>query len=114
MVSEAVSGESRLAQSRVGRAASLHAIATTRRLFHPGFEDDMPYTFGMIGLEEGPLFGSQIIGIDPTGVEIGLPVEVEFRDVPVEEILEDKRDRVPLKGGFTLPYFAPTNGGDAA
>lgn len=89
------------------------ALATTRRLFHPGFENDLPYTFAMIELKEGPLFGTQIIGGDPADIEIGLPVEVEFRDVSIEETPEDKRDQIPFEGGFTLPYFTPTSGGDA-
>lgn len=92
----------------------IFAQATTHRLFHPGFEDDLPYTFAMIKLEEGPLFGSQIINIDVDEIEVGLPVEVQFKDVSAEEIPEDKRRNFPLDGGFTLPYFAPRNEGDAA
>lgn len=94
-------------------SGAIFAIATTRRLFHPGFEDDLPYTFAMIELEEGPLFGSQIIGINPDDVEIGLPVEVRFQDVEKEEIPEEKRENLPLGDGFSLPYFAPTDGGEA-
>lgn len=90
----------------------IFAVATTYRLFHPGFEDDLPYTFAMIELEEGPLFGSQIIGIDADEIKIGLPVEVSFRDILEEEIPKEKRDKLPLEEGFTLPYFAPVSGAD--
>jgi uncharacterized OB-fold protein len=83
-------------------------------LFHPGFEDDLPYTFAMIKLEEGPLFGSQIIGIDADDIKLEMPVEVSFKDVSAEEIPEDKREGFPLDGGFSLPYFAPASEGDVA
>jgi uncharacterized OB-fold protein len=90
---------------------TVYAWATTRRLFHGGFEDDLPYTFAMVELEEGPLFGTQIV--DPIDVEIGQPVEVEFRDVPMDEIPDEKQERVPFDDGFTLPYFTPVAEGDA-
>jgi uncharacterized OB-fold protein len=90
---------------------TIYTYATTHRLFHEGFEDDLPYTFAMIELEEGPLFGSQII--DTSEIEIGLPVEVSFRDIPAESIPEERAEKVPFDGGFTLPYFTATQEGDA-
>lgn len=87
------------------------SLAVTRRLFHDGFEDDIPYAFALIKLEEGPMFGSQIVETDPLEVEIGMPVEVSFRDVPGEEISEDEREGFPLSNGFSLPYFVPAEEG---
>ena len=87
------------------------STAVTRRLFHEGFEDDLPYTFALIKLEEGPMFGSQLVGIDADDVDIGLPVEVTFRDVTAEEIPADKREGFALSDGFSLPYFAPVEAG---
>lgn len=89
------------------------STAVTRRLFHEGFKDDLPYTFALIKLDEGPMFGSQLLDIDADDVHIGLPVEVDFRDVPADDIPEDKRDGFALSEGFTLPYFAPVSGGDS-
>lgn len=85
------------------------AFTVTHRPFHPGFEGDVPYTFALIKLQEGPMFGSQIIGIDTNEVEIGMPVEVSFKDIPEDEIAEGKREYMPLDDGFTLPYFTPSN-----
>lgn len=62
------------------------------RAFHPGFKDDVPYAYALIELDEGPMFGSRIIGCDPHEVKIGMPVEVVFEDITEE---------------FTLPYFRP-------
>lgn len=91
----------------------IFAFTVTHRPFHPGFENDVPYTFALIKLQEGPMFGSQIIGIEADDVEIGMPVEVSFRDVSADDIPEDKQEYMPLDDGFTLPYFSPSKGGVA-
>lgn len=69
------------------------------RAFHPGFRDDLPYVYALIELEEGPMFGSNIIGCDPQEVKIGMPVEVVYEDIMPEggESFEP----------FTLPKFRP-------
>lgn len=65
-------------------AFNVHHIA-----FDPGFKDELPYVYAMIELEEGPMFGTNIIGCRPQDVQIGAPVEIIFQDYPEE--------------GFTLP-----------
>lgn len=90
------------------------ATARTHRLFHPGFEDDLPYTYAMIELAEGPLFGSRVVESGSNGVPIGTPVEVSFEDVTREEIPEGSRGDFPLDGGFSLPYFVPATGSGSA
>ena len=62
------------------------------KAFHPGFAQDIPYVYALIELDEGPMFGSNIIGIDPKDVKIGMPVEVVYEDITEE---------------FTLPKFKP-------
>lgn len=62
------------------------------RAFHPGFNEDLPYVYAMIEMEEGPLIGSNIIGCDPMEVKVGMPVEIVFEDITEE---------------FTLPKFRP-------
>jgi len=62
------------------------------RAFHPGFDEDLPYVYAMIEMEEGPMISSNIIGCDPKEVKVGMPVEVVFEDITEE---------------FTLPKFRP-------
>ncbi|MDO8636634.1 MAG: Zn-ribbon domain-containing OB-fold protein [Dehalococcoidia bacterium] len=62
------------------------------RPFHPGFRDDVPYVYALIELDEGPMFGTQVIGCDTKEVYIGMPVEIVFEDITEE---------------FTLPKFKP-------
>lgn len=93
---------------------TVFTYATTHRLFHEGFEDDLPYTFALIELDEGPMFGSQLVDVDADDVEVGLRVSVSFRDVPAAALPESKRDQLPFDDGFTLPYFGPVEGGESA
>ena len=57
--------------------------------FEPSFKDDLPYVYALIELDEGPMFGTNIIGCPPEAVTIGAPVEIVFEDHQEE--------------GFTLP-----------
>jgi uncharacterized protein len=60
--------------------------------FHPGFKDDVPYTYALIELDEGPLISSTIVGRQPSDLmDVGQPVQIVYEDYP-----ED---------GFTIPRF---------
>jgi uncharacterized protein len=72
------------------------AFNVHRAAFHPGFKDDLPYVYALIELEEGPNFGSNVIGCDPSQVRVGMPVEVVYEDVEPD-------DGEP----FTLAKFKP-------
>jgi uncharacterized OB-fold protein len=61
----------------------------------PPFEP--PYLVALIALDEGVRIVSNLVGVSPEKVRIGMPVEVRF--VAVDEDL-------------TLPMFAPTKAGD--
>jgi uncharacterized protein len=45
----------------------------------PGF--DLPYVVALVALEEGPRVVSNVVGIAPEDVRIGLPVEVDFQTI---------------------------------
>lgn len=68
-------------------AFNIHYVA-----FEPSFKDDVPYVYSLIALDEGPMFGTNIVGCDPQEVKIGMPVEVVFEDITEE---------------WTLPKFRP-------
>ncbi|MCL6563391.1 MAG: OB-fold domain-containing protein [Firmicutes bacterium] len=57
--------------------------------FDPAFKEDVPYVYALIELDEGPMFGTNIVGTPPDQVRIGQRVEIVFEDYPEE--------------GFTLP-----------
>ena len=60
--------------------------------FHPGFKEDVPYTYVLMELDEGPLISSTIVGPQPEDLmAVGRPVEIVYEDDPAE--------------GFTVPRF---------
>lgn len=73
-----------------GTVATFNIVYTA---FHPGFRDEVPYVFAMVQLEEGPMFGTTIVGCQPEEVHVGMEVEVVYDDV------EDL--------GLTLPRLRP-------
>lgn len=68
------------------------AFNVHHQAFHPGFAQELPYVYALIELEEGPMFGSNIVGCQPQEVHIGMPVEVVYEEITPE---------------FTLPKFRP-------
>ncbi len=75
-------------QSASGRG-NVFAFNVHYRAFDPAFKDDIPYVYALIETDEGPMFGTNIIGSPPEAVTVGAPVEIVFEDHPEE--------------GFTLP-----------
>jgi uncharacterized OB-fold protein len=71
----------------------LFAFNRHHMAFHPGFKDELPYTYALIELDEGPLISSTIIGDKmPKDVyDVGQRLEVVYEDHPNED--------------FTLPRF---------
>ena len=65
------------------------AFNVHRRAFTPAFE--APYVYALIELDEGPMFGTNVIGCKPEDVKIGMPVEVVFSDVEADLILPQFR-----------------------
>jgi uncharacterized protein len=72
------------------------AVNIHRFAFHPGFKEDLPYVYALIELEEGPIYGTNVIDCAPEDVKIGLPVEVTYRDIQPDE-----------GEPFTLAYVRP-------
>ncbi len=58
--------------------------------FHPGFQDEVPYYYALIELDEGPLISTTFTGRTPEPGDVGKPVRITFEDHP--------------ELGFTLPH----------
>jgi uncharacterized protein len=78
---------------------TVFAFNVHRFAFHPSFADELPYVYALITLDEGPNFGTNIIGCDPSEVRIGIRVEAVYEDVQPEE-----------GEPFTLAKFRPLKG----
>jgi uncharacterized OB-fold protein len=62
------------------------------QVYHPGFADEVPYAVVVIKLKEGAKMNSNLVGVEPHDIKIGMPVRVVFEDISEE---------------VTLPKFAP-------
>lgn len=82
---------------RASGRGEVFSFTVVRHSFHPAFMDKLPYIVADIRLEEGPVMTSNVTGIAPDEVRIGMPVEVWF-DSSREDAFH-----VPLR----LPKFKP-------
>lgn len=71
---------------------TVFSFVVFHRAYHPAFSNDVPYNVALVELEEGPLMISNVIGVAPDAVYIGMPVEVVF---------------VEIAPGIWLPKFRP-------
>jgi uncharacterized protein len=62
----------------------VYASSISYQPAHPAFADDVPYVLAIIELDEGVRMHTNVIGIDPKEVEIGMRVEVAWDDVTPE------------------------------
>lgn len=66
-----------------------------RRSYHPAFASLVPYVVAVVELAEGPRLVSNVVGIPPERVVVGMPVRVEFQPA----------------GDAVLPVFRPAGEG---
>jgi len=59
----------------------VYTFTVTHRTQARGFRDELPYVLAWITLDEGLQVMSNIVGVDPATVRIGMSVRVTFDDV---------------------------------
>lgn len=72
----------------------VYTYTVVRQPGNPAFNDDVPYIFAIIQLDEGPRMNSNVTGIPFEQVKVDMPVEVYF-----EQVSED----------IWLPKFRPVS-----
>ncbi len=77
----------------VSGRGQVFSFTVMHRAYHPAIK--VPYTLAVIELKEGVKITSNVVGIEPSKVKCGMPVEVLF------EKLSDE---------VTLPKFRPAAG----
>ena len=80
---------------RVSGRGTVFSVAIVHQALHPGFAAEVPYAVVVVELEEGPRMISNLLGVAPHEIRIGLPVEVVFEDVTPEITLPKVRPRAP-------------------
>ena len=56
----------------------VYTYTVVRQPGNPAFNDDVPYVFAIIQLDEGPRMNGNVKNIDPMQVQVDMPVEVFF------------------------------------
>jgi uncharacterized OB-fold protein len=46
--------------------------------FEPSFKDDIPYVYAMIELDEGPMFGTNVINCEIPDVKVGRRIKIVY------------------------------------
>lgn len=62
----------------------VHAYTVVYQPAHPGFNDDAPYVFALIQLEEGVRMISNVVGCNPQDVKVDMAVVATYDDVTPE------------------------------
>ena len=75
---------SNLRWEKISGQGKVYSYTTVHRAGIPGFEEDVPYVFARVELDEGPRMATNIVGIEPEKVAIGIEVEAFFDDVTPE------------------------------
>jgi uncharacterized protein len=71
-------------------AGELYAVSVSHRQWPTGPPGDGPYVVALVDLDEGARMMSNVIGMDPESVEVGMRVKVAWE---------------PLEDGRNLPQF---------
>ena len=83
-----------LAPAEVSGRGTIYSYGVAMQAFIPAFADKIPYILAVVELEEQPglKLVTNIVDCDEDDVEVGMPVEVVFREADE---------------GLILPYFKP-------
>jgi uncharacterized OB-fold protein len=79
--------------ARMSGRGSVWSHVKFHRMYFKSFEDELPYNVALVELEEGPRLITNLVGIDPNSIEIGLEVEAVFDAVTPEVSLIKFRPR---------------------
>ena len=77
---------------KVSGEGEIFSYNVMHQVYHPGFADEVPYAVVVVKLKEGAKMNSNLRGIAPHAIKIGMPVQVVFEDISDE---------------VTLPKFVP-------
>jgi len=72
---------------RVSGEGEIFSYNVMHQVYHPGFADEVPYAVVVVKLKEGAKMNSNLTGMPPHNIRIGMPVRVVFEDVTDEVTL---------------------------
>jgi hypothetical protein len=78
----------------VSGAGTLYAFTVADRPTAPPWADSLPQLLAIVELDEGPRVSTEMVGVDPAKLHVGMRVRPVFSDYPEQ--------------GLTLLRFAPS------
>ena len=75
-----------------GGGGTVYTYSVVHQNDLPPFNERVPYVAAIVDLDEGPRVTTNVVDCDPESVEVGMAVEVTFREVDEE---------------FSIPVFRP-------
>jgi uncharacterized OB-fold protein len=85
-------GGTRFHDQEASGRGEVTSFSVVRRAPSPDFTGSVPYTIGLVRLEEGPQMMTWIVDTPPHAISVGMKVTMHFADLP---------------GGERRPVFAP-------
>jgi uncharacterized OB-fold protein len=72
---------------RVSGNGEVFSFTVMHQVYHPGFAGEVPYAVVLVELAEGPRITSNLVGVPPHEIRIGMPVKAVFEDLSEEVTL---------------------------
>jgi len=72
---------------KVSGNGEVFSFTIMHQVYHPGFAGEVPYAVVLVQLAEGPRITSNLVGVPPDEVRIGMPVKVTFEQISDEVVL---------------------------
>ena len=73
-------GSDALAWHTAAGTGTVYTFSIVRQSYHPFFRGLAPYAVAWIDLDEGIRLCSNVVGIEPDAIEIGMKVQVRWED----------------------------------
>jgi len=70
--------------ARMSGRGTVYSYVVTHQATNAAFRDQTPFATVLVELEEGPRLYSNLVGVAPEAITIGMPVEVVFHAVTEE------------------------------
>lgn len=71
----------------VSGRGEVFSFGVMHQVYHPGFAGQVPYATVVVKLEEGVKMVSNLVGVAPSDIRIGMRVQVVFEDITTDVTL---------------------------
>jgi uncharacterized OB-fold protein len=72
---------------KVSGRGRLYSYTVVRRAMHPAFQEDVPYVYAIVELEEGPRVTANVVGCPLEALRVDMPLRAVYDSVTPEVTL---------------------------